>query len=36
MAVVENNEIIFNATNKVTAKINDQGIVEVVGEHNPS
>lgn len=34
MAVVENNEIIFNATNKVTAKINDQGIVEVVGENN--
>jgi ATP-dependent Clp protease ATP-binding subunit ClpA len=34
MAVVENNEIIFNATNKVTAKINDQGIIEVVGENN--
>ena len=34
MAVVENNEIIFNATNKVTAKINDQGIIEVSGENN--
>jgi ATP-dependent Clp protease ATP-binding subunit ClpA len=34
MAVMDNDEIVFNVTNKVTAKVNDQGIIEVSGEHN--
>ena len=34
MAIIENDEIVFNVTNKVTAKLNDQGIIEVSGEHN--
>ena len=34
MAIIENDEIVFNVTNKVTAKLNDQGIIEVVGENN--
>jgi ATP-dependent Clp protease ATP-binding subunit ClpA len=35
MAIIENDEIVFNVTNKVTAKLNDQGIIEVSSEHNP-
>jgi ATP-dependent Clp protease ATP-binding subunit ClpA len=34
MAIIENDEIVFNVTNKVTAKLNDQGIIEVSSEHN--
>jgi ATP-dependent Clp protease ATP-binding subunit ClpA len=34
-AIIENDEIVFNVTNKVTAKLNDQGIIEVSSEHNP-
>lgn len=34
MAVLDNNEISFNVTNKVTAKVNEQGIVEVSSEDN--
>ena len=34
MAIIENGEIMFNVANKVTAKLNDQGIIEVSGEHN--
>jgi len=34
MAVMGDNEIVFNATNKVTAKVNEQGIVEVSSEDN--
>jgi ATP-dependent Clp protease ATP-binding subunit ClpA len=34
MAVMGDNEIIFNVSNKVTAKVNDQGIVEVSDENN--
>ena len=34
MAVMGDNEIVFNVSNKVTAKVNDQGIVEVSDENN--
>jgi len=34
MAAMNNDEIVFNVTDKVTAKLNDQGIIEVSGEHN--
>jgi ATP-dependent Clp protease ATP-binding subunit ClpA len=34
MAVMGDNEIVFNVTNKVTAKINDLGIVEVSDEND--
>lgn len=34
MALVENNEIVFTVAKKVTARINDQGIVEIDDEHN--
>jgi ATP-dependent Clp protease ATP-binding subunit ClpA len=34
MAVMGNDEIVFNVSNKVTAKVNDKGIVEVSDENN--
>lgn len=34
MAIMGDNEIVFNVSNKVTAKVNDQGIVEVSDENN--
>ncbi len=34
MAVMDNDEIVFNVSNKVTAKVNDKGIVEVSDENN--
>jgi ATP-dependent Clp protease ATP-binding subunit ClpA len=36
MAVLDNNEIVFNVTKKVTAKVNEQGIVEVSDENKTS
>jgi ATP-dependent Clp protease ATP-binding subunit ClpA len=34
MAAMNNDEIVFNVTDKVTAKLNDQGIIEVSDEND--